>query len=53
LDRRQWINYVSDKPVKTYVFKENDDLAGYFELIYKDKNEAEIAYFGILRRISK
>ena len=29
----QWIDYVSDKNVKTYVFKFKDDLAGFFELI--------------------
>ena len=44
-----WINYVSDKNVKTYVFKFKDDLVGFFELIYHpQKNETEIAYFGIL-----
>tara|TARA_Y100001958_G_scaffold151739_1_gene137050 strand:- start:251 stop:757 length:507 start_codon:yes stop_codon:yes gene_type:complete len=44
-----WINYVSDKNVKTYVFKSKDDLVGFFELIYHpQKNETEIAYFGIL-----
>ena len=30
---KQWINYVSDKKVKTYILKETDDFAGYFELI--------------------
>ena len=46
---RQWINYVSDKYVKTYVLKNKDDLVGYFELIiHKDNNEVEIAYLGIL-----
>jgi GNAT superfamily N-acetyltransferase len=45
----KWINYVSDKKVKTYVFKHNDDLAGFFELIFHfEKNEVEIAYFGLL-----
>ena len=29
----QWIDYVSNKNVKTYVFKFKDDLAGFFELI--------------------
>ena len=46
---KQWINYISDGRVKTYVLKKNDDLAGYFELIiHKDKNEVEIAYLGLL-----
>ena len=45
----QWIEYTSDKKVKTYVLKNNNDLAGYFELIsHKDKNEIEIAYLGLL-----
>ena len=46
---KQWIEYTSDKKVKTYVLKNNDDLAGYFELItHRDKNEVEIAYLGLL-----
>ena len=45
----QWIDYVSNKNVKTYVFKFKDDLAGFFELIYHgEKKEVEIAYFGML-----
>ena len=46
---KQWIEYVSDQKVKTYILKNNDELAGYFELIYhKDNNEVEIAYLGLL-----
>ena len=45
----KWINYVSSENVQTYVFKFKDDLVGFFELIYhSEKNEIEIAYFGIL-----
>ena len=45
----QWINYVSNKNVKTYIFKFKDDLVGFFELISHDeKKEVEIAYFGLL-----
>jgi GNAT superfamily N-acetyltransferase len=45
----QWIDYVSNKNVKTYVFKFKDDLAGFFELIiHREKKEVEIAYFGLL-----
>jgi GNAT superfamily N-acetyltransferase len=45
----QWIDYVSNKNVKTYVFKFKDDLAGFFELIsHNEKKEIEIAYFGLL-----
>ena len=45
----QWIDYVSDKNVETYVFKFKTDLAGFFELIsHSEKKEVEIAYFGLL-----
>ncbi len=45
----QWINYVSSENVKTYVLKNNNDLVGFFELIFHFQNkEVEIAYFGIL-----
>ena len=45
----KWIDYVSDKKVKTYVFKYKNDLAGFFELIFhSEKKEVEIAYFGLL-----
>ena len=46
---KQWIEYTSDKKVKTFVLKKNNDLVGYFELIiHKDQNEVEIAYLGLL-----
>jgi ribosomal protein S18 acetylase RimI-like enzyme len=46
---KQWIKYISDEKVKTYILKNQDDLAGYFELIFhKDNNEVEIAYLGLL-----
>ena len=45
----QWTDYISSENVKTYVFKYKDDLAGFFELIFHtEKNEVEIAYFGLL-----
>jgi hypothetical protein len=45
----QWIDYVSNKKVKTYVFKYREELAGFFELIFNhEKKEVEIAYFGLL-----
>ena len=47
---KQWISYVSDKNVKTYVLKNEKDLAGYFELIlHQEKDEVEIAYLGLLK----
>ena len=46
---KNWTEYTSDEQVKTYVLKNNEDLAGYFELIFhKEKNEIEIAYLGLL-----
>ena len=45
----KWISYVSNKNVRTYVFKFKDDFVGFFELIgHPDKKETEIAYLGIL-----
>ena len=46
---QQWIDYVSNSKVKTYVLKKKDDLVGFFELIFHlEDKEVEIAYFGIL-----
>ena len=45
----QWIKYTTSINVKTFILKKNDDLVGYFELIFhQDKKETEIAYFGVL-----
>ena len=45
----QWIDYVSSKKVRTYIFKYKNELAGFFELIFhSDEKEVEIAYFGLL-----
>ena len=44
---KQWGDYVSNEKVKTHVLKNNDDFAGYFELILH-QNEIEIAYLGLL-----
>jgi len=45
----QWIDYISNEKVKTYVLKHKDDLAGFFELIFHtEKKEVELAYFGLL-----
>ena len=46
---KQWIEYISNKKVKTYIIKKKNDLVGYFELIFhEDQNEVEIAYLGLL-----
>ena len=45
----EWIKYVSDKNLFTYILKNKGEIAGYFELLFnKETKEAEIAYFGIL-----
>ena len=45
----QWINYTTNKYLRTYILKNKNDLAGYFELIYhSSENEVEIAYLGLL-----
>ena len=45
----QWIKYVSNKKVETFVLKNKNDLVGFFELIiHSERKEVEIAYFGIL-----
>ena len=44
-----WINYLNTKGVLTYILKNKEDLVGFFEQnIYIEKNDCEIAYFGIL-----
>ena len=46
----KWISYVSSKNIQSFVFKNKDDLVGFFELIFHpEKKETEIAYFGILK----
>ena len=48
---KNWIEYVSDPNLFTFVLRKNDDIAGFFELLYhKDKFEMEIAYFGLLQK---
>tara|TARA_B100000963_G_scaffold7054_1_gene5543 strand:- start:9329 stop:9832 length:504 start_codon:yes stop_codon:yes gene_type:complete len=47
---KQWTNYTSNQNVKTFILKNKNDLAGYFELIiHKDEKEVEIAYLGLLK----
>ena len=46
---KQWIEYTTNKNVKTYTIKKKDDFAGFFELIFhENQNEVEIAYLGLL-----
>ena len=45
----KWIDYVSNENLFTYVLTDQDEIAGYFELLLNQHNkEAEIIYFGIL-----
>ncbi|MDB9718895.1 GNAT family N-acetyltransferase [Candidatus Pelagibacter sp.] len=44
-----WTKYINDERLSTYILKNKDQIAGYFEILFnKDIKEAEIAYFGIL-----
>ncbi len=46
---KKWNDYVSNQNVKTYVLKDVDNVAGYFELnLHPEKEEVEIAYLGLL-----
>ena len=44
---KNWMDYVSNKNLKTFILQKNNEYIGYFELIFH-KNDCEIAYFGIL-----
>ena len=45
----KWAEYVSNENLFTYMLKDKDDIAGYFELLFnKDNKNSEIAYLGIL-----
>tara|TARA_B100001123_G_C14949225_1_gene882962 strand:- start:70 stop:576 length:507 start_codon:yes stop_codon:yes gene_type:complete len=47
---KEWIKYVNNLNVNTYVLKEDNNLVGYYEQIFsKNKSDCEIAYFGILQ----
>ena len=49
-NENQWIKYINNSSVKTYILQDNNNLAGYFEQIFDQKKlECEIAYFGILQ----
>ena len=44
-----WADYVSNKRLSTYILKDKNEIAGYFEQLFNIENkETEIAYFGIL-----
>ena len=44
-----WMDYISNENLSTYVLKVNNEIAGYFELIFNAvSKESEIVYLGIL-----
>ena len=44
-----WINYISNDRLFTYILKDKREIVGYFEMLYhKQIKEAEIVFFGIL-----
>ena len=46
-----WIKYISDEKLCTFILKVKGEIGGYFELLLnKDTKEAEIVYFGILEQ---
>ena len=45
----QWMNYISNKNLETYIISETVDLLGFFELLHNPElKETEISYFGLL-----
>lgn len=47
---QDWLNYISNDFFKLYILKKNNELAGYYELLYDPKTSSmEISYFGIFK----
>ena len=47
-DDKKWIAYTENENVETYVLKDQENIIGYFELIFNfEKKDCEVAYFGI------
>jgi ribosomal protein S18 acetylase RimI-like enzyme len=47
---QDWLNYISNDFFKLYILKKNNELAGYYELLYDPKiSSMEISYFGIFK----
>ena len=48
-DDQKWIDYVNNLNLETYIMYENNELVGFFELIFHNQEKkCEVAYFGIL-----
>ena len=49
-NEKNWIDYVENSNVRTYVLNDKEDPIGYFEQIFHfETKSCEIAYFGILK----
>ena len=47
---QDWLNYISNDFFKLYILKQNNELAGYYELLYDPKIPSmEISYLGIFK----
>ena len=48
-DDLKWMNYTKNTNLETYIMTDNDELIGFFELLFHpETRKCEIAYFGIL-----
>ena len=48
-DDTKWMNYTNNANLETYILTENDELIGFFELLFHpETRKCEVAYFGIL-----
>tara|TARA_B100001027_G_scaffold83344_1_gene57114 strand:+ start:1037 stop:1549 length:513 start_codon:yes stop_codon:yes gene_type:complete len=48
-DDLKWMNYTKNINLETYIMTDNDELIGFFELLFHpETRKCEIAYFGIL-----
>ena len=45
----KWMDYTNNSNLETYILTENEDLIGFFELLFHpETRKCEVAYFGIL-----
>ena len=45
----KWMSYTNNPNLETYILRENEDLIGFFELLFHpEASKCEVAYFGIL-----
>jgi len=48
-----WISLISNPNYELYTIFKNEDLVGYYELIFDEQKNFEIAYFGIFKEYFK